>query len=236
MVAESAVEMRTDRGGSVEVWTIMAEGARVAASAPRLDVAADMRLECRLTIDATTYRVVVMIEQAYAHSESRAKLVLRVLDAEPDVVVRRAERVEVAVRATLVSLVCDRIVPNEALPVVIDDVSEGGFQATVSDARVRVGDRLRIVARLLEGPLDSEVRVKWAADGGRSERRIGCAFITPPRTSQTTIDRLLRRFSEPGRPEALSAYRLAQTFYLQDPQPLRRTPAAGAWHARLAES
>src|SRR5689334_15416583 len=149
LVAESAVEMRTDRGGSVEVWTIMAEGARVAASAPRLDVAADMRLECRLTIDATTYRVVVMIEQAYAHSESRAKLVLRVLDAEPDVVVRRAERVEVAVRATLVSLVCDRIVPNEALPVVIDDVSEGGFQATVSHARVRVGDRLRVVARLL---------------------------------------------------------------------------------------
>jgi PilZ domain len=237
LVAESAVEMSTDRGQTVEVWTIAADGPRVAASAPRLDVAVDMRLECRLTMEGTTYRISAVAEQAYAHSASRAKLVLRVIDALADVVVRRAERVEVSVRATLVSVVCDRIVPNEALPVVVDDVSEGGFQATLSDPRVRVDDRLRMVGRLVEGPLDTEVRVRWAADTGRGvERRIGCAFIDPPAASQQTIDRLLRRFATPATQEALAAFRLAQTFYVADRQSPRRFGATGARRPRPSHS
>jgi PilZ domain len=195
LVDESAVEMTSDRGAPVEVWTVSSDGARVVASAPRLEVATDMRLRCRLVVDGATYQTIVVVEEALFHSPSRAKLVLRVVDAVADQVIRRADRVPVSVRATMTPVVCDRIVPGEVLVAGIDDVSIGGFQAVVSDSRVRVGDRLRLGCRCLDGVLDCDVRVKWVARGARAEeRRVGCAFIDPSVATRRTIERLIIRF------------------------------------------
>lgn len=214
LVAESAVGMTTDRGGTVELWTIVADGPCVAASAPRLQVAEQMRLTCRLSVDGFTYRVSAVIDRAVVHCQTRAKLMLRVLDALADPVVRRSDRLDVSVRATMVALVCDRIVPDEAFTVAIEDVSSGGFQASVPDRRVCPGDRLRLVGRFLEGPVDCEVCVKWTADTPREDgQRVGCAFIEPSPTVQATVHRLLHRFTAPERPQTESATRLAQTFY-----------------------
>jgi len=198
LVAETAIQAHTDRGRTVEIWTIQSDGVRVTASAPRLEVAAEMRLECRLPLNGETYRIVGVVEDALAQSPSRARLVIRLTAATADALVRRGERVPVAVRATLVAVVCDRIVPDEAMNTVIDDVSEGGFKATVPDNRVRQEDRLRLVGRLLDGVIDCEVRVKWSVETHRrKERRVGCAFINPSAESRQTIDRLRIRFSPP---------------------------------------
>lgn len=48
LVAASAVEVTTDRGELVELWTIACEGAVVSASGPRLSVGEGMRITCRL--------------------------------------------------------------------------------------------------------------------------------------------------------------------------------------------
>ena len=112
LVAESAVEMATDRGSTVEVWTIVADGPCVTASAPRLQIAEQMRLTSRVSVDGFTYRVSAVVDRAVVHSQTRAKLVLRLLDALADPVVRRSDRLDVSVRATMVAWVCDRIVPT----------------------------------------------------------------------------------------------------------------------------
>jgi hypothetical protein len=198
LVAESVVQVGTDRGRVVEVWTIEADGVWVQASAPRLEVAEGMQLECRLVMDGETWRVAAIVDEAVVQSPTRARLEIRLVAAESDQLVRSGARVPVAVRATLVAMVCDRIVPDEAIIAAIDDVSDGGFKATVSDTRVRENDRLRLVGRLLDGTIDCDVRVKWTAPTRHTnERRIGCAFIDPSGESRQTIDRLLRRFSIP---------------------------------------
>jgi len=196
LVAESVIQVATDRGRTVEVWTIEADGVWVQASAPRLEVAEGMQLECRLVIDGETWRVAAIVDDAVVQSPTRARLEIRLVAAAADRLVRRGERVPVAIRATLLAAVCDRIVPEEAIVATINDVSYGGLMATVSDTRVRVHDRLRLVGRSIDGVIDCEVRVKWNAQTGRpNERRIGCAFIKPSAESRGTIDRLRSRFS-----------------------------------------
>jgi PilZ domain len=196
LVVESVIQVATDRGRTVEVWTIEADGVWLQASAPRLEVAECMQLECRLVMDGETWRVAAIVDEAVVQSPTRARLEIRLVAAEADRLARRGERVPVAVRATLVALVCDRIVPDEAIITVIDDVSYGGFMATVSDTRVRVNDRLRLAGRLIDGVIDCEVRVKWNAQTGHpNERRIGCEFIKPSAESRGTINRLRCRFS-----------------------------------------
>jgi hypothetical protein len=196
LVAESVIQVDTDRGRTLEVWTIETDGVWVQASAPRLEVAEGMQLECRVVMDGETWRVAAIVDDAVAHSPTRARLEIRLVAAEPDQLVRRGARVPVAVRATLIAMVCDRIVPDEAIVAAIDDVSDGGFKATVPDTRIRANDRLRLAGRLIDGVIDCEVRVKWsAASQLPTERRIGCAFINPSGASRQTIDRLLARFS-----------------------------------------
>jgi transposase len=50
-ILKRAIEVSTDRGTSVEVWTISCDGVHVRASAPRLQVAEQMQLTARLSID-----------------------------------------------------------------------------------------------------------------------------------------------------------------------------------------
>jgi hypothetical protein len=198
LVAESVIQVDTDRGRTLEVWTIEADGVWVQASAPRLEVAEGMQLECRLVMDGQTWRVAAIVDEAVVQSPTRARLEIRLVAADADHLVRSGERVPVAVRATLIAMVCDRIVPDEAIVAAIDDVSDGGFKATVADPRLRENDRLRLVGRLLDGTIDCDVRVKWTAPTRHAnECRIGCAFIDSSGASRQTIDRLLRRFSTP---------------------------------------
>ena len=72
LAAASVVDVRTDRGESVELWTISSEGQSVAASAPRLSVASGMRLECRLATDEAPLHVWAVIESAEYRSQARA--------------------------------------------------------------------------------------------------------------------------------------------------------------------
>jgi len=48
LVDASAIDVVTERGDTIEVWTISHQGATVAGSAPRLLVAEGMQITCRL--------------------------------------------------------------------------------------------------------------------------------------------------------------------------------------------
>jgi hypothetical protein len=200
LVDESAIDMTTDDGRVLEVWTISSEGAAVRASAPRLEVREGMQLECRIIIGSLPHRIVSVIDQAELQSQSRAALTLRVIDVALDGQRRRSKRLEVSMPASLTAMVCDRLVPGEHLTGMISDVSEGGIAISVPDLRPRDGDRLRLRARVFEGTIDCELRIVSArASDSSGSLVLGCVFLEPPAEMVATLKRLLERI-EAGEP------------------------------------
>ena len=199
LVDESAVEMTADGGGLLEIWTIGHEGGTVRASAPRLEVREGMELGCRLMIDGTPHRIAAVVEQAEFQSQSRAALVLRVVDVRSDGDQRRSARVDVALSAAVTAVVCDRLVPGETLSAVLEDLSEGGVALAVADMRVREGDRLRVRVRAFEGTIEGEVRVMSTRGGETAGTLVaGCAFLDPSPNTREIVTRLLARLSAPA--------------------------------------
>jgi PilZ domain len=199
LVDESAVEMTTEGGGVLEVWTISQDGRTVRGSAPRLEVRTGMELRCRLMIDGAPHQIRTIVEQAEFQSQSRAALILRVTDVAADGEQRRSKRVEAALSASVTALVCDRLVPGETLSAVLDDLSQGGMALAVADMRARAGDRLRVRARAFEGTIDTEVRVMSTRAGDTpGTMLIGCAFIDPSPQAQDVVSRLLERLDAPA--------------------------------------
>jgi PilZ domain len=180
LAAASVVDVETDRGESVELWTISSEGQSVAASAPRLSVASGMRLECRLATEEAPLHVWAVIESAEYRSPSRAALTLRVLDVESEGFERRAPRMPLSATGVIRATVCDRIPPSERIAARIVDLSESGVGMLVDDIRPRPGDRIWLSARFIEGELAADLRVAHVRPTGRGgEMVVGCSFIEP---------------------------------------------------------
>ena len=219
MVDESAVEMTTDDGGVLEVWTIASDGSAVRASAPRLAVRVGMTLTCRLVIDELPHRVDAQVETAEIQSQTRAALLLRVTAVTVDGQRRRAARIEASVPASLTALVCDRMVPGETVPAVIDDISIGGVALSVADTRARPGDRLRLRARVFEGVVDCELRVTSARPGSAPGTQvIGGPFITADAQAETAVANLIDRL-QVSRP-APSNPDIRTSLGLEEPNPV----------------
>jgi hypothetical protein len=202
LVQESVIEAMTESGRPIEVWTIGSVGTTVSASAPRLEVASEMPLTTRLVLEDVPHQVRLVVDSATIKSSSRAAIELRVLSATADAVRKRATpRLGLAVAGTLTALVCDRLVPGEAVPARIADLSTGGLRATVADHRPRVGDRVRLHCRLFEGLLESDLRVLRAEANADGTIELGCAFIELDHRSAQVLDRVLERISggEPPR-------------------------------------
>ncbi len=199
LAAASVVDVETDRGESVELWTISSQGQSVAASAPRLQVASGMRLECRLATEEAPLHVWAVIESAEYRSQSRAALTLRVLDVESEGYERRAPRMPLTATGVIRAGVCDRIPPGERIPARIVDLSESGAGMLVDDIRPRPGDRMWLSARFIEGELSADVRVAHVRPTGRGgEMAVGCSFIDPEAVRGVT-SRLVARLAGAGR-------------------------------------
>jgi hypothetical protein len=199
LAAASVVDVETDRGESVELWTISSEGQSVTASAPRLAVASGMRLECRLTTDETPLHVWAVIESAEYRSQARAALTLRVIDVESEGYERRATRMPLAASGVVRAGVCDRIPPGESIPVRIGDLSESGVGVLIDDTRPRPGDRISLSARFIEGELNADLRVAHVRPTGRGgEMAVGCSFVEPGAVTGV-VSRVVARLAGAGR-------------------------------------
>lgn len=180
LAAASVIDVETDRGESVELWTISSEGQSVAASAPRLSVASGMRLECRLATDEAPLHVWAVIETAEYRSQTRAALTVRVLNVESEGYERRAERMPLTASGVVRASVCDRLPPGETIAARIIDLSEAGVGLLVDDIRPRPGDRMWLSCRFIEGELAADLRVAHVRPTGRGEDTVvGCSFIEP---------------------------------------------------------
>jgi len=205
LAAASVVDVETDRGESVELWTISSEGQSVAASAPRLSVASGMRLECRLATEDAPLHVWAVIESAEYRSKARAALTVRVLDVESEGYERRAPRMPLSASGVVRATVCDRIPPGERLPARIVDLSESGVGIVVDDIRPRPGDRMWLSARFIEGELGADLRVAHVRPTGRGGQMIvGCSFIDPE-ALRGVVSRVVSRLAGTGREQGGAA-------------------------------
>jgi PilZ domain len=199
LAAASVVDVETDRGESVELWTISSDGQSVAASAPRLSVASGMRLECRLATEEAPLHVWAVIESAEYRSQTRAALTLRVLDVESEGYERRAPRMPLSASGVLRAVVCDRIPPGERIAVRIVDLSESGAGVIVDDIRPRPGDRMWLSARFIEGEVSADLRIAHVRPTGRGgEMVVGCSFIEPAAVAGV-VSRVVSRLSGTNR-------------------------------------
>lgn len=138
----------------------------------------------------------LVVDSATIKSPSRAAIELRVVSATADAVRRRATpRLDLAVAGTLTGLICDRLVPGEAIPARIGDLSKGGLRATVADHRPRAGDRVRLHCRLFEGLLESDLRILRAEANADGTTVLGCAFIDLDHRAAQVLERALERIS-----------------------------------------
>jgi hypothetical protein len=216
LAAASVIDVETDRGESVEMWTISSEGQSVAASAPRLAVASGMRLECRLATDEVPLHVWAVIESAEYRSQARAALRLRVIDVESEGYERRAPRMPISASAVVRASVCDRIPPGESIPVRIVDLSESGVGVLIDDIRPRPGDRMWLSARFIEGGLSADLRVAHVRPTGRGgEMVVGCSFIDPAVVA-TVVSRLVARLAGAGR-DRFDGITLRETLGIERP-------------------
>jgi hypothetical protein len=200
LVEASAIDVNTDRGETIEVWTIASDGDIVTGSGPRLSVAGGMSISCRLSHDGQPIHLDAVIEEAEFRSQARASLVLRVVGVATAGYRRRTERLAVSSSASLRAIICDRVVPEEVVPVTITDLSDAGCAMTLTDNRLREGDRMALSARFLEGELTAEVRIVRVHSASPDVYTAGCYFISAPAPAQTVLERVLGRLAGHARP------------------------------------
>lgn len=200
LVEASAVDVDTDRGETIELWTISSDGPLVIGSGPRLNVAAGMTVTCRLAQGGQPVEVKAVIEEAEYRSQSRASLVLRIAEVSAHGYRRKTERLSVNSSASLRSIICDRIPPNEVLPVTLTDLSDAGCAMTLTDGRLREGDRVSLTARFLEGEIVADARIVRLHSPSPDVYSAGCYFISMPGMSQVVLERVVGRLSGNARP------------------------------------
>jgi len=200
LVEASAIDVDTDRGETIEIWTIASEGDIVTGSGPRLSVAGGMSISCRLSHDGQPIQVDAVIEEAEFRSQARASLVLRVVAVATHGYRRRTERLGVSSAASLRAVICDRIVPHEVVPVTLTDLSDAGCAMSLTDDRLREGDRMTLTARFLEGEFTADARIVRVQEASPDVYTAGCYFISAPTAAQAVLERVLARLGGDARP------------------------------------
>jgi hypothetical protein len=200
LVEASALDVETDRGETIELWTISHDGPVVSGSGPRLNVAGGMEITCRLAHGGQPVQVRAVIEEAEYRSQSRASLVLRVVEVASHGYRRRAERLSVNSAASLRAVICDRIPPDDVVPVTLVDLSDAGCAMSLTDGRLREGDRMSLSARFLEGEMVADVRIARLHSPAPEVYIAGCYFISMPGMSQVVLERVLARLAGNARP------------------------------------
>jgi PilZ domain-containing protein len=226
LVEASAVDVETDRGETIELWTISSDGPLLTGSGPRLNVAGGMTVTCRLAHGGQPVQVQAVIEEAEYRSQSRASLVLRVVEVSSHGYRRQVERLSVNSSASLRSVICDRIPPNEVLPVTLSDLSEAGCAVTLTDGRLREGDRVGLSARFLEGEVVADARIARLHSPAPDVYVAGCYFIGMPAASQVVLERVLGRLSGNARPASdMGALRATLAEEPEPAKPLKQEQA-----------
>ena len=193
LVAESALDMRSSDDGTVEVWTIRAEGDAVRATAPRLAVREGIELAAEMLINGLPYTVTTRVEEAEYRSPTRAALLLHVIDVSPTDTRRFDERIPVATHVTLTAKECERLLDGTLMETVAVDLARSGIGIACLDARVRPGDVYSLHCRFIHGALAQDVMVTRTTSFDSGQRIVGCTWVQPTAATNLVIERVLSR-------------------------------------------
>lgn len=184
--------LETESGDPIPVQATGTKGARVWATAPRLQVAQGISLRGRIVSphDQRPWMVAFEVEDAQFHTNELARVRLRAVSVGLDETRRRNVRVPAGGVAWLTAVNCLDVVDGDRVDGTIVDLSRDGL--AFATARVlRNGDRLVLHARFFAQEVDAEVRVMSTrpASGGRTIA--GCSFIDIDRENQRRVDQLI---------------------------------------------
>jgi hypothetical protein len=189
LVAESTIEMATEAGALVEIWTIGGALATVRASAPDRRVKAGMLLSGRLVLDDRAHRITVRVAEAVAEPGKRAALTLKVVGAEAGEPVGAGEQAVVEITGSLSPLAG---LAAEAATVV--GLSGQGATLLVTGGRPVVDGRYRLRFRSFEGAVEQEVAISGVHPSPRPGSSLAvCTFVDPTSETGATIERILER-------------------------------------------
>jgi len=189
LVAESAVEMTTEAGALVEVWTISGALATVRASAPDRSIKAGMLLTCRLVIDDRANRVTVRVAEAVAEPGKRTVVTLKVVGAEAGEPVGAGEQAAVELIGSLSQLTGHA---GESATVV--GLSGQGATLLVTGGRPVVDGRYRLRFRSFEGAVEQEVAISAAHPSRQPGSSLAvCTFVDATPETLATIAGILER-------------------------------------------
>jgi PilZ domain len=195
LVAESALDMLDESGGTVEVWTIACDGEVVQATAPRLQVQDGMKMTADLLLDGLPYTVAVRVEEAGYRSEKRASLRMRVTHVEPAGARRGEDRVELTGSGNLHALSCDRLPDRHEFRVALSNISPGGIAFRADDVRLTPGDLLALHCRFFEGTLEAAARVVAVTPVRPGDLRVGCRLEALDAPSAAMLAQVIDRLS-----------------------------------------
>ena len=202
LVEASAFDVDTDRGETIEIWTIASDGDTVTGQRPapvgrrRHDrlVPARRTPASRSRSTPSSTRPNSARRPGVARPARRRRLTHGYR--------RRTERLGVSSAASLRAVICDRVVPDEVIPVALTDLSDAGGAMNLTDNRLREGDRMALTARFLEGEFTAEVRIVRVHSPSPDVYTAGCYFISAPAAAQGVLERVLARLAGHARPAA----------------------------------
>jgi PilZ domain len=193
LVDESACELQTGDGESIEFWFISAAAATVVASAPRFEVRAGLELTWRTQLDGRPIVTTLVVDEATYRSERRAQVKLTLTRARTEPRQRRHARRALATKATLTAVNCSGIVDGDWIPATLTDVSDSGVGLTTADTRPRSGDRFRLHVYLVHARLETEVRVTRVSKQRHGEAYLGCSLISDSDDGTEQLRAILKR-------------------------------------------
>lgn len=198
LVAESALDMRSSDGGTVEVWTIRAEGDAVRGTAPRLAVREGIELSAEMLVNGLPYTVTTLVEEAGYRSPTRAALLLQITAVSATDTRRFEERVPVATHVSLTAKDCERLLDGTQMETAAVDLSQSGIGIACLDVRVRPGDVYALHCRFLHGVVEQDIEVARTTSFDSGQRIVGCRFVQPTAATNAVIDRVMSRDDAAG--------------------------------------
>lgn len=193
LVDESAYELQTGDGESIEFWFISAAAATVVASARRFEVRAGLELTWRTQLDGRPIVTTLVVEEATYRSQRRAQVKLTLTGARTESRQRRHARRVLAAKATLTAVNCSGIVDGDWIPATLTDVSDSGVGLTTADTRPRSGDRFRLHVYLVHARLETELRVTRVSKRRHGDAYLGCSLISDSADGAEQLRAILKR-------------------------------------------
>jgi hypothetical protein len=189
LVAESAVEMATESGALVEIWTISRALATVRASAPEGRIRTGMLLTCRLVLDEHAHQVTVRAAEVVAEPGKRTAVALKVVGAVAGEAVSSDRQTAVEIPGGLSTLT-----GSSGTPATVVGLSQDGATVLVTGGRPVVDGRYHLRFRSFEGAVLQEVAIGGVHASPRPGSSLAvCTFADPSPETRATIALILER-------------------------------------------